>query len=121
MAARPRRVRHLISSHGTHHPLQQQNLQIRQADAVRIWILTDNYYDALRPDNDVAKRYRVTPCESIHAEHGLAYFVETLIDGKTSCGMLAATDFMRGKWLCSGRGERGHGKQKTSGFKAYPS
>jgi 7,8-dihydropterin-6-yl-methyl-4-(beta-D-ribofuranosyl)aminobenzene 5'-phosphate synthase len=67
--------------------VQRQNLQIRRADAVRIWILTDNYYDALRPDHEVAKRYRVTPGECIHAEHGIAYFVETLIDGRTSCCM----------------------------------
>jgi 7,8-dihydropterin-6-yl-methyl-4-(beta-D-ribofuranosyl)aminobenzene 5'-phosphate synthase len=58
--------------------------KIRQVDTVRIWILTDNYYDALRPDREVAKRYRVTPGESMHAEHGLAYFVETVVDGQTS-------------------------------------
>ena len=57
---------------------------MQKADTVRIWILTDNYYDALRTDSQVAKRYRVVPGESIHAEHGLAYFVETVIDGKTS-------------------------------------
>jgi 7,8-dihydropterin-6-yl-methyl-4-(beta-D-ribofuranosyl)aminobenzene 5'-phosphate synthase len=55
-----------------------------QVDTVRIWTLTDNYYDALRPDSEVAKRYRVTPGESMHAEHGLAYFVETVVDGQTS-------------------------------------
>jgi 7,8-dihydropterin-6-yl-methyl-4-(beta-D-ribofuranosyl)aminobenzene 5'-phosphate synthase len=64
--------------------LRKASAQIRQVETVRIWILTDNYYDALRPDNRVAKRYRVAPGESIHAEHGLAYFVETKIDGKTS-------------------------------------
>lgn len=58
--------------------------EIRQVDTVRIWILTDNYYDALRPDSEVAKRYHVTPGESMHAEHGLAYFVETVVDGQTS-------------------------------------
>ena len=58
--------------------------QISQAETVRIWILTDNYYDALRPDHVVAKRYRVRPGESIHAEHGLAYFIETVVDGQTS-------------------------------------
>jgi 7,8-dihydropterin-6-yl-methyl-4-(beta-D-ribofuranosyl)aminobenzene 5'-phosphate synthase len=58
--------------------------KIRPVDTVRIWILTDNYYDALRPDSEVAKRYRVTPGESMHAEHGLAYFVETVVDGQTS-------------------------------------
>ncbi len=64
--------------------LQKGSAQIRQVETVRIWILTDNYYDALRPDHAVAKRYRVRPGESIHAEHGLAYFVETVVDGQTS-------------------------------------
>jgi 7,8-dihydropterin-6-yl-methyl-4-(beta-D-ribofuranosyl)aminobenzene 5'-phosphate synthase len=58
--------------------------KIRQVDTVRIWILADNYYDALRPNSEIANRYRVTPGESIHAEHGLAYFVETVVDGQTS-------------------------------------
>jgi 7,8-dihydropterin-6-yl-methyl-4-(beta-D-ribofuranosyl)aminobenzene 5'-phosphate synthase len=63
------------------------NLKVNEVDAVRVWILTDNYYDALRPDNKVAKRFRSTLGKSIHAEHGLAYFVETTIDGKVSSCM----------------------------------
>jgi 7,8-dihydropterin-6-yl-methyl-4-(beta-D-ribofuranosyl)aminobenzene 5'-phosphate synthase len=59
---------------------------LTEVDAIRIWILADNYYDALRPDSEVAKRYRATPGKSIHAEHGLAYFVETTINRETySC------------------------------------
>jgi 7,8-dihydropterin-6-yl-methyl-4-(beta-D-ribofuranosyl)aminobenzene 5'-phosphate synthase len=57
---------------------------IREVDAVRVWILTDNYYDALRPDSEIAKHYRATPGKSIHAEHGLAYFVETTIGMQTN-------------------------------------
>jgi len=41
----------------------------------------------LRSDHAVGKRYRVTPGESIHAEHGLAYFIETVVDGQTSTCM----------------------------------
>jgi 7,8-dihydropterin-6-yl-methyl-4-(beta-D-ribofuranosyl)aminobenzene 5'-phosphate synthase len=67
--------------------IQWESTPIKQVDTVRIWVLTDNYYDALRPDHEVAKRYRVTPGESIHAEHGLAYFLETVINGKTSACM----------------------------------
>jgi 7,8-dihydropterin-6-yl-methyl-4-(beta-D-ribofuranosyl)aminobenzene 5'-phosphate synthase len=59
----------------------------READAVRIWILADNYYDALRTDNEVVKRYRSSPGKSIHAEHGLSYYVETAVDGETSSCM----------------------------------
>jgi 7,8-dihydropterin-6-yl-methyl-4-(beta-D-ribofuranosyl)aminobenzene 5'-phosphate synthase len=47
-------------------------------------VLTDNYYDALRPDAKITKRYRVVPGKSIHAEHGLSYYVETVVNGKTS-------------------------------------
>ena len=55
-----------------------------EVDQVAIWVLTDNYYDALRPDSRIAKRYRVTPGKSIHAEHGLSYYLETIVKGKTS-------------------------------------
>ena len=48
------------------------NNAIREADTIRVWMLADNYYDALRPDTEVVKRYRATPGKSIHAEHGLA-------------------------------------------------
>jgi 7,8-dihydropterin-6-yl-methyl-4-(beta-D-ribofuranosyl)aminobenzene 5'-phosphate synthase len=67
--------------------MQQGGVQISEVDAVRVWNLTDNYYDALRPDSKAAKRYRVTPGKSIHAEHGLAFFLETVIEGKTACCM----------------------------------
>lgn len=60
---------------------------MQEVDAVRVWILTDNYYDALRHDDAVVKRYRVIPGESVHAEHGLSYFIETEIEGRTSACM----------------------------------
>lgn len=61
--------------------------RITEVDKVNIWVLTDNYYDALRPDTKIATRYRVVPGKSIHAEHGLAYFIETVVNGKTSACM----------------------------------
>jgi 7,8-dihydropterin-6-yl-methyl-4-(beta-D-ribofuranosyl)aminobenzene 5'-phosphate synthase len=64
--------------------MQQERIPISEVETVHIWALTDNYYDALRPDSEVAKRYRATPGKSIHAEHGLAFFIETVINGKTS-------------------------------------
>lgn len=60
---------------------------MQEVDSVRVWVLTDNYYDSLRPDSRVATRYRVNPGECIHAEHGLAYFIETEIEGRTSACM----------------------------------
>jgi 7,8-dihydropterin-6-yl-methyl-4-(beta-D-ribofuranosyl)aminobenzene 5'-phosphate synthase len=62
-------------------------MRILEVDQVTIWVLTDNYYDALRPDSRNAKRYRVTPGKSIHAEHGLSYYLETIVKGKTSACM----------------------------------
>jgi 7,8-dihydropterin-6-yl-methyl-4-(beta-D-ribofuranosyl)aminobenzene 5'-phosphate synthase len=53
-----------------------------------ITVVTDNYYDALRPDNDVATRYRIAPGASLHAEHGLSYFIETAAAGAESAFML---------------------------------
>jgi 7,8-dihydropterin-6-yl-methyl-4-(beta-D-ribofuranosyl)aminobenzene 5'-phosphate synthase len=61
--------------------------KIVEADKVTVWIVTDNYYDALRPDNAVTKRCRIVPGRSVHAEHGLSYFVETMVDGKASACM----------------------------------
>jgi 7,8-dihydropterin-6-yl-methyl-4-(beta-D-ribofuranosyl)aminobenzene 5'-phosphate synthase len=61
--------------------------QLPEVDMLRVWFLTDNYYDALRPDTEGAKRYRTAPGKCLHAEHGLAYFVEAMIDGKTNTCM----------------------------------
>ena len=58
-----------------------------EADKVTVWVLTDNYYDALRPDSSISKRYRAAPGKSIHAEHGLAYYVESVVNGKTAACM----------------------------------
>ena len=42
----------------------------------------------MRPDGKFARRYRVKAAGgSIHAEHGLAYHIETVVNGKTSGGM----------------------------------
>jgi 7,8-dihydropterin-6-yl-methyl-4-(beta-D-ribofuranosyl)aminobenzene 5'-phosphate synthase len=55
-----------------------------EVDKVVITIITDNYYDALRPDAPVTKRFRTQPGKWMHAEHGLSYFIETSSKGKTS-------------------------------------
>jgi 7,8-dihydropterin-6-yl-methyl-4-(beta-D-ribofuranosyl)aminobenzene 5'-phosphate synthase len=67
--------------------MAQEKAKITQADKVTVWVLTDNYYDALRPDTKITKRYRVVPGKSIHAEHGLAYYVESVVDGNTTACM----------------------------------
>jgi 7,8-dihydropterin-6-yl-methyl-4-(beta-D-ribofuranosyl)aminobenzene 5'-phosphate synthase len=60
---------------------------ITKVDQVLVWVITDNYYDALRPDTEIATRYRTVPGKSIHAEHGLAYYIETVVNGQTSACM----------------------------------
>jgi hypothetical protein len=60
---------------------------VTEVDKLTIWVLTDNYYDRNILDNKIAKRYRSMPGRSIHAEHGLSYYVETTVSGKTSACM----------------------------------
>ena len=67
--------------------MAQGTARITEVDKVTIWVLTDNYYDALRPDTKITKRYRAVPGKSIHAEHGLAFYVETVVNGKASACM----------------------------------
>jgi len=50
-------------------------------DRLTITIVTDNYYDALRPDPLMGKRFRVLPGASIHAEHGFSCHLETVSNG----------------------------------------
>ncbi len=67
--------------------MAQGTVRVTEVDKLIVWVLTDNYYDALRPDAKITKRYRVGPGKSIHAEHGLSFYVETVIDGKTTACM----------------------------------
>ena len=68
--------------------MPHQTLKVKDVDRVTIWVVTDNYYDALRPDGKFARRYRAeAPGKSIHAEHGLSYYIETVVSGRTSACM----------------------------------
>jgi 7,8-dihydropterin-6-yl-methyl-4-(beta-D-ribofuranosyl)aminobenzene 5'-phosphate synthase len=60
---------------------------VTEVDKLTIWVLADNYYDANRADAKITKRYRSVAGKSMHAEHGLSYYVETVIGGKTSTCM----------------------------------
>jgi len=62
-------------------------VNMAEVDRVMITIVTDNYYDALRPETPVAKRFSARPGQSVHAEHGLSYYIETLSNGRTSALM----------------------------------
>lgn len=58
-----------------------------EVDQLNIWVLVDNYYDTNRAEGKNTLRYRVVPGKSIHAEHGLSYYIQTVVDGKTSTCM----------------------------------
>ncbi len=60
---------------------------VTEVDKLTLWVLTDNYYDANRADIKNTKRYRSMPGKSIHAEHGVSFFAETTVGGKTSTCM----------------------------------
>lgn len=66
----------------------QGAIKIPKAEKITITIITDNYYDALRPDYKIAKRF-TPPLNAyisktfLHAEHGLAYHVETVVNDES--------------------------------------
>ncbi len=65
----------------------QAATRLTEVDRLAVWVITDNYYDTLRPNRKIMQQYRIGPGTSIHAEHGLSYFVETVVNGKTSTCM----------------------------------
>jgi len=67
--------------------MAQGTARVTEVDKLTVWVLTDNYYDVNRAEAKITKRYRAAPGKSIHAEHGLSFYVETVIDGKTSACM----------------------------------
>ncbi len=60
---------------------------IVEVDKLTVWTVTDNYFDSNRPDAKYAKRYHAGPGRSIHAEHGVSFYAETVVGGRTSACM----------------------------------
>ena len=56
----------------------------QETDRLTVTVVTDNYYDALRPDPPVGERYRVRPGFPIHAEHGFSCHVTSETGGSPS-------------------------------------
>ena len=52
--------------------------------SLTLTIITDNYYDALRPDPPMGKRFRALPGVSLHAEHGFSCHLEGVSNGRSS-------------------------------------
>jgi 7,8-dihydropterin-6-yl-methyl-4-(beta-D-ribofuranosyl)aminobenzene 5'-phosphate synthase len=66
--------------------IAQDHIKIQEAEKIVITVITDNYTDALRPHYKIAKRPEATtsPLDIIlHAEHGLAYHVETAVNAQS--------------------------------------
>jgi 7,8-dihydropterin-6-yl-methyl-4-(beta-D-ribofuranosyl)aminobenzene 5'-phosphate synthase len=66
--------------------IAEHRVRIPEAEKIVISVITDNYTDALRPHYNIARRPESTtsPLDLIlHAEHGLAYHVETAVDAQS--------------------------------------
>lgn len=69
------------------------SVNIPEVEKLTITVITDNYYDCLRWNYKIAKRQLKIPGASIwkgfsfHAEHGLAYYIETVVNGKSNAFM----------------------------------
>jgi 7,8-dihydropterin-6-yl-methyl-4-(beta-D-ribofuranosyl)aminobenzene 5'-phosphate synthase len=61
--------------------------KVNEVDKLTVWVVTDNFYDVNRSESKITKRFRGGPNGSIQAEHGLSYYVETVVNGKTSTCM----------------------------------
>jgi 7,8-dihydropterin-6-yl-methyl-4-(beta-D-ribofuranosyl)aminobenzene 5'-phosphate synthase len=49
---------------------------------ISITVITDNYYDSLRPDPPCGRRFRTSPDKPIHAEHGLSFYIDVVSKGR---------------------------------------
>jgi len=66
--------------------MAQGTVAIPEAERIVVTVVTDNLADATRPDVKIARRpARVKSVldAAMHAEHGLAYHVETVLGGQT--------------------------------------
>jgi 7,8-dihydropterin-6-yl-methyl-4-(beta-D-ribofuranosyl)aminobenzene 5'-phosphate synthase len=61
--------------------MEKGSVKIPKIDTLIVTVITDNYYDALRPDTAISKQFRTAPNASMHAEHGLSFFIETVTNG----------------------------------------
>lgn len=64
----------------------EDRVKIPEAEKIVITVITDNYTDALRPHDKIARRpegWTSPPDIILHAEHGLAYHVETVVNARS--------------------------------------
>ncbi|MCX8021504.1 MAG: MBL fold metallo-hydrolase [Syntrophorhabdaceae bacterium] len=58
-------------------------VNLPEVERLTLTIITDNYFDAIRPDAPIGKRYRGGPGELIHAEHGISFYAETYVNKRS--------------------------------------
>lgn len=68
-----------INEHQTMHG----GLNPSGVDKLIVTVITDNYYDSVRAHPPSGKRQKASPGVSIHAEHGLSYQIETVVNGRS--------------------------------------
>jgi 7,8-dihydropterin-6-yl-methyl-4-(beta-D-ribofuranosyl)aminobenzene 5'-phosphate synthase len=61
--------------------MEKDSVTISEIETLIVTVITDNYYDALRSDTVISKQFRTAPNASMHAEHGLSFFIETVMSG----------------------------------------
>jgi 7,8-dihydropterin-6-yl-methyl-4-(beta-D-ribofuranosyl)aminobenzene 5'-phosphate synthase len=60
------------------------SVKIPEVEKLVVTVITDNYYDCLAKHGKIARRSNIIiPGVALHAEHGLAYYIETVVNGKT--------------------------------------
>jgi 7,8-dihydropterin-6-yl-methyl-4-(beta-D-ribofuranosyl)aminobenzene 5'-phosphate synthase len=67
--------------------MAQGTATVTEVDKLTVWVLTDNFYDVNVRDSKITKRYRSVPGKAILAEHGISFYVETVVNGKASTFM----------------------------------
>jgi len=71
-------------------PQAQGLVKIPESEKIVITVITDNLSDVNRTDYKIAKRLTKEPYPlnaAAHAEHGLAYQIETVVGGEYHCGL----------------------------------
>ncbi len=54
---------------------------IPEVEKLTVTVVVDNYYESMRPSNHLVTRLS-SPEIAVHAEHGLSFHIETVINGK---------------------------------------
>jgi 7,8-dihydropterin-6-yl-methyl-4-(beta-D-ribofuranosyl)aminobenzene 5'-phosphate synthase len=67
--------------------MAEEALKVSEVDKLTIWVLADNFYASNIAEGKNTKRHREVPGKSVHAHHGLSYYIETVVEGKTSSCM----------------------------------